>query len=61
MADSTNPAGQRQIASQTPGAVTVENVDLRDLTIFAESFNLASRDVLARVLNFASSVMTNVG
>ena len=34
--DSRNPASQRQFASQTPGAVTVEAVDLRDLVAFAQ-------------------------
>lgn len=31
IADSKNPAGQRQFASQIHGAITVENVDMRDL------------------------------
>ena len=38
--DSRNPASQRQFASQTPGAVTVEAVDLRDLVAFARRFDL---------------------
>lgn len=40
--DSTNPGSQRQFASQTPGAVTVEAVDLKDLVAFARTFNLDS-------------------
>lgn len=59
--DSTSPAGQRQIASQTPGAVTVEAVDLKDLVSFARSFDPAASHALDRLLNFASAVMTNVG
>lgn len=59
--DSTNPASQRQFASQTPGAVTVEAVDLKDLVLFAKRLNLAAPDALRQVAEFAQSVMTNVG
>jgi len=59
--DSTNPTAQRQFASQTPGAVAVENVDLRDLVDFARNLDLDSNDALEQVLDFAEDVMTNVG
>jgi hypothetical protein len=59
--DSTSPAGQRQFASQTPGAVTVEAVDLKDLVSFARDLDLRTPDALARVAGFAQTVMTNVG
>jgi len=59
--DSINPDSQRQFASQTPGAVTVEAVDLRDLVEFARDFDLGGADALERVANFAQSVMRNVG
>ena len=59
--DSTNPDSQRQFASQTPGAVTVEAVDLKDLVSFARNFDLAAPDALERLAQFAQSVMTNVG
>jgi DNA helicase-2/ATP-dependent DNA helicase PcrA len=59
--DSTNPDGQRQFASQTPGAITVEAVDLRDLVAFARVFDLSAPDALERIANFAQSVMRNVG
>ncbi len=59
--DSTNPDGQRQFASQTPGAITVEAVDLRDLVAFARTFDLNAPDALERLANFAQSVMRNVG
>lgn len=59
--DSTNPASQRQFASQTPGAITVEAVDLRDLLSFAGSFDVSVPDALERLALFAQSVMTNVG
>lgn len=59
--DSVNPPGQHQIASQTPGAVTVESVDMRDLVAFAKSFDLRASDALNTLITFAARVMTNVG
>lgn len=59
--DSTNPDSQRRFASQTPGAVTVEAVDLKDLVGFAKHFDLASQDALQQLVEFAQSVMRNVG
>lgn len=59
--DSASPSRQRRIASQTPGAVTVENVDLRDLVEFARDLDLNAPDALRRVVTFAGSVMKNVG
>jgi AAA domain len=61
LGESTNPGSQHQFASQTPGAVTVEAVDLRDLVSFARNFDLAAGDALERLAYFAQSVMTNVG
>ncbi len=61
MGDSTNPDGQRQFASQTPGAIIVEAVDLRDLVVFARAFELNAPNALERLANFAQSVMRNVG
>ncbi|MBI3981727.1 MAG: AAA family ATPase [Gemmatimonadetes bacterium] len=61
IADSTSPEKQRQFASQTPGAVTVEAVDLRDLVSFARNFNLDAEHAFGRLVRFAQSVMTNVG
>jgi len=59
--DSTNRDSQRQFASQTPGAITVEAVDLKDLVSFARNFDPAAPDALERLACFAQSVMTNVG
>ena len=59
--DSKSPASQREIARQTPGAVTVENVDLRDLVEFARDLNLTGPDALDRIVHFAGTVMINVG
>lgn len=51
---------QREIARQTPGAVTVENVDLTDVIDFASSIDLDRPGNLKIVLEFASAVTTNV-
>jgi DNA helicase-2/ATP-dependent DNA helicase PcrA len=59
--ESTSPASQRQFASQIPGAVTVEAVDLRDLVTFARRFDLKLPDALEQLAEFAESVMANVG
>jgi DNA helicase-2/ATP-dependent DNA helicase PcrA len=59
--DSKNPDGQRQFASQTPGAVAVEAVDLRDLVAFSAAFDPKAPDALERLALFAQSVMRNVG
>lgn len=61
IADSKSPSGQRQFASQIHGAVTVENVDMRDLVDFGESLDLSSAGLLQHVVSFASTVMTNTG
>lgn len=58
--DSISPNSQRQFASQTPGAVTVEAVDLKDLIVFARNFNLTAPDILKQLAQFAQGVMTNV-
>jgi hypothetical protein len=59
--ESTSPPSQREIARQTPGAVMVESVDLRDLVGFARDLDLAAPDALDRVVHFAGTVMINVG
>jgi DNA helicase-2/ATP-dependent DNA helicase PcrA len=59
IAESKSPSGQRQFASQIHGAVTVENVDMKDLVTFGEGLDLASAGLLQHVVEFASTVMTN--
>ena len=59
--ESTNPGSQRQFASQTPGAVTVEAVDLRDLVNFAAGLDLNAADALQKITSFAEELLTNVG
>jgi DNA helicase-2/ATP-dependent DNA helicase PcrA len=59
--ESTSPASQQQFASQTPGAVTLEAVDLRDLVAFARNFHIKQANALEQIMGFAERVMTNVG
>ena len=59
--ESTNPGSQRRFASQTPGAVTVEAVDLRDLVNFAAGLDVNAGDALLKIVSFAEDMMTNVG
>jgi AAA domain len=59
--DSHSPESQRQFASQTPGAVMVEAVDLGDFVGFAEAFDATSPDALVDLLAFGQRLMTNVG
>jgi DNA helicase-2/ATP-dependent DNA helicase PcrA len=59
--ESTSPPSQQRYARQTPGAVTVESVDLRDLVSFARDCDLAEPHVVQRVAEFAEKMMTNVG
>ncbi|HWV55073.1 UvrD-helicase domain-containing protein [Pseudorhodoplanes sp.] len=61
IADSTKPSAQQAYASQIPGAVTVENVDLTDLTAFANGFDVRSANAVEHLVTFAGSVMVNVG
>lgn len=58
--DSRNPRGRRQMASQTPGATTVEPVDLADLTSFGRTFDLQAPNAVAVLVNFAAETMTQV-
>lgn len=59
--DSMNVNGRHQITMQTPGATSVEAVDLRDLLNFARQFDLASPNALRQLAEFAASMMTLVG
>jgi hypothetical protein len=59
--DSINVNGRHQLTMQTPGATSVEAVDLKDLVNFARQFDLASPNALRQLANFATSLMTGVG
>lgn len=56
--DSTDPRGQRRFARQVEGAVTVEAVDLRDLTDFGSALDVARPEALSAVAGFAESLMS---
>lgn len=59
--DSRNANGRNQLTMQTPGATSVEAVELRDLVNFARQFDLASPNALRQIVEFATSLMTGVG
>ncbi len=59
--DSINVNGRHQLTMQTPGATSVEAVDLKDLVNFARQFDLASPNALRQIADFATSLMTGVG
>ena len=61
IAKSTSPPTQQEFASQIPGAITVEAVDLKDLVTFARDLDFQKADALEKIATFAASVMTNVG
>lgn len=51
---------QRKLAKQTPGAVTIEAVDLSEVTDFAREVDLLAPGDLEAALDFAFAVMTGV-
>jgi DNA helicase-2/ATP-dependent DNA helicase PcrA len=57
--DSTDPRGQRRFARGVAGAVTVEAVDLRDLTDFGRALDLTNPSALAVIANYAEDLMGN--
>ena len=59
--DAMNANGRHQLTMQTPGATSVEAVDLKDLVSFARQFDLASPNALRLLAEFATSLMTEVG
>jgi len=61
IADSRDKYGQRRFAGDTPGAVTVESVDLGDLVSFARDFDLRHPTALGYLAAFADEVMIGAG
>jgi DNA helicase-2/ATP-dependent DNA helicase PcrA len=59
--DSKNPSSQKQFARVTPGAIAIESVEMKDLIAFANRLDLTSKHALECILDFAESVMTNIG
>ncbi|TDX18470.1 UvrD-helicase domain-containing protein [Rhodovulum visakhapatnamense] len=60
MTGGTQKGLQRRLAKQTPGAVTVEAVDLTDVTDFASEIDLVAPGNLEAALDFAFAVMTGI-
>ncbi|RDD48080.1 hypothetical protein, partial [Aeromonas sp. ARM81] len=58
--DSINVSGRHQLTMQTPGATSVEAVDLKDLVNFARQFDLADPNALRQLAEFSSSMMTGI-
>src|SRR4051812_30067911 len=61
MAESKDPQRQRRFARNTPGAVAVESVDLRDLVDFARRFRVKEVHALNHLVSFVEGVMANLG
>lgn len=59
--NSRMPDQQQKFASETPGAVTVEAVDLRDLIGFSQRLDLEADNAISVIAQFAETMMTNVG
>lgn len=59
--DSRNVSGRHQLSSQTPGATSVEKVDLDDLVSFSQRFDIAAPDAAQQIINFAGGLITQVG
>ncbi|MDR8048032.1 hypothetical protein [Burkholderia cenocepacia] len=59
--DAINDNRRHQLTMQTPGATSVEAVDLRDLVNFARQVDLGSPNALRQIGEFATSLMIGVG
>lgn len=59
--DARNPRGRHQFTGQTPGATSVEAVDLGDLVGFARRFDIGAANALDQLVSFAADIMTQVG
>ncbi|WP_199139596.1 UvrD-helicase domain-containing protein [Delftia sp. ASV31] len=60
IAEGSDKKGQKNFAKRTPGASTVEAVDLKDLTTFAATYKPGSSGCLDQLLAFGADVMTKV-
>jgi hypothetical protein len=59
--DSKSPKSQQLIASQTPGATTVEAVDFKDLITFARTFDIRASNAISQLAGFGQTLMTHAG
>lgn len=58
--DARNPQGRHRLTSQTPGATSIEAVDLGDLIHFARRFDPSNANSLDQIVTFAADLMTQV-
>ena len=58
--DALNVRSRHQLTMQTPGATSVEAVDLKDLVQFSRQFDLTSPNALRHLAEFSTSLMTEV-
>lgn len=61
IASSRNRTSQQNFASQTPGASTVESVELTDLIRFGHTFDVTAANAIEQLLALGQSVMTHLG
>lgn len=59
--DSRSAQSRYKIAKNVPGIVTVEPVDLKDLTTYASNLDLSDGQSVKKTLEFAETLITNVG
>jgi hypothetical protein len=55
--DSKDPTSQQEMARCTPGAITVEAVEIPDLIAFANAWKIHSDEALSQLVVFAGKVM----
>jgi DNA helicase-2/ATP-dependent DNA helicase PcrA len=61
IADADNRRGQQDVAGQTPGAVTVESVELREMVQFGRTFRLDGGGALEQLLVYSDSLLVGLG
>jgi hypothetical protein len=59
--ESESPQRRHYMSRQTPGATSVEAVELSDLVGFSRRFDLTAPNALALLVEFAADIMTQVG
>ena len=58
--DALNVRGRHELSSQTPGASSVESVDLGDLVAFARRFDMGAADAMEQLVRFPGELVTKV-
>lgn len=59
--DSIYVRGRHQLSSQTPGATSVDRVDLEDLVSFSQRFDMVAPNAVGELIEFARGLITPVG